>query len=110
MKWKDEGERGEEKKNIGGIKGAGKNHKRDSCSPESPPPMKNSISNGKTSKENNVHEGARGRGGGLLYTRTPLGRKGKPPFLERSRKSEYKVDNARFSEGGICPCKTGSPI
>ena len=41
MKWKEEGEREEEKKNIGGIKRAAKNQRRDNCGPESLPHMKN---------------------------------------------------------------------
>ena len=46
MKWKEEGERGEKKKNIGGIKGVENNQRRDSCGPDSH--MKNAILSGNT--------------------------------------------------------------
>ena len=51
MKWIEEGERGEEKKNIEGIKGVEKNLRRDNCVPGSRSPRVGKF-------------GSLGRGGG----------------------------------------------
>ena len=47
---KEEGERGEEKKNIEEIRGLGKHWSSASCGPDSPPQMKNALLSGKTWK------------------------------------------------------------
>ena len=48
LTWEEEGERGEEKMNIGGLRGVEKNQRRDSCGPDSPPHMRNSFRSGRT--------------------------------------------------------------
>ena len=128
MKWIEEGERGEEKKNIEGIKGVEKNLRRDYCIPGSRSHMKNSTrewenlevwdKDGTVQNEKYSSIGQLGRTGdkvegegkrmeGLFRTKPPLIQEVISPLLGN-------LENVEILRGsrkqGISPCRIVRPV